>query len=175
MQQNTKLPSTLETRLAPCRARLPMPLQYTISQADHTLVVTAEGPVGREDMDRLRARLLDDDRIVPGTRMLFDTRHGESHLKFTDLKDIANRLKGLFDKGINKVAVVAESHFIYSLATTFGVFARYQPVQVKPFRKIDDAMIWLRANTRPTPVANPLPDLPEALVNAGKNPRIRKS
>ncbi len=162
------------SRRVPCRAGVPMPLSYTISQSDHTLVVTADGPVGRDDMDRLRARLLDDDRIVPGTRMLFDTRHGESHLKFTDLKDIANRLKGLFDKGVNKVAVVAESHFIYSLATTFGVFARYQPVQVKPFRKLDDAIIWLRTDTRPTPVANPLPDLPDAIINAGKSPRIPK-
>lgn len=109
------------------------------------LLVRASGDVRREDMDRLRARLLADDRIVPGTHMLFDTRGAISHLTFGDLKDIANRLKGIFDKGITTVAVVAESHLIYSLATTFGVFARYQPVQVKPFRKLEAATSWLRA------------------------------
>ena len=122
-----------------------MPLQYTVSTEEAMLLVRATGDVRRADMDQLRAKLLVDDRIIKGTRMLFDTRGAVSHLTFGDLKDIANRLKGIFDRGIATVAVVADSHLIYSLATTFGVFARYQPVQVKPFRKLEDAMSWLEA------------------------------
>ena len=120
-----------------------MPLQYSVCPEEQFLLVTASGDCRRGDMDDLRARLLADDRIVPGTKMLFDTRGAVSHLTFSDLKDIANRLKGIFDKGVTTVAVVATSHLIYSLATTFGVFARYQPVQVKPFRNIDEARAWL--------------------------------
>ena len=130
-----------------------MGLQYTVSSEQEMLLVSASGDVRRGDMDDLRARLLADVRIVPGTRMLFDTRGAISHLSFSDLKDIANRLKGIFDRGVTTVAVVAESHLIYSLATTFGVFARYQPVEVKPFRKIEDARAWLESKMESAPAA----------------------
>src|SRR5438105_1954138 len=72
-----------------------MGLQYTVSSEQEMLLVSASGDVRRGDMDDLRARLLADVRIVPGTRMLFDTRGAISHLSFSDLKDIANRLKGI--------------------------------------------------------------------------------
>jgi hypothetical protein len=121
-----------------------MPLSYTVEPEHRLLVVTAVGPVGRPDMDQLRAQLLADDRIVAGTRMLWETTQGQSRLSFVDLKDIAARLKGIFDKGISKVAIVATSHLIYSLATTFGVFARFEPVEVKPFRNLEDAKRWLK-------------------------------
>src|SRR5207237_10245943 len=130
-----------------------MGLQYIVSSEQQMLLVSGSGDVRRGDMDDLRARLLADVRIVPGTRMLFDTRGAISHLSFSDLKDIANRLKGIFDRGVTTVAVVAESHLIYSLATTFGAFARYQPVEVKPFRKIEDARAWLESKMESVPAA----------------------
>lgn len=120
-----------------------MPISYSVAPVHKIVLVTATGICGREDMDTLRARLLTDDRIVPGMRMLLEATEVESLFTFTDLQEIAARLEGLFSKGINRVAVVADSRFIYSIAKTFRVFADNQPVQVCAFRKLEEAEGWL--------------------------------
>ncbi len=120
-----------------------MPINYSISPAQNLVIVAATGVCTREDMDRLRAQLLADDRIAAGMKMLFETTEVDSRLSFTDLQEIAGRLGGIFGKGINKVAVVADSRFIYSMAKTFRVFAANQPVQMCPFRNLAEAVIWL--------------------------------
>jgi hypothetical protein len=109
------------------------------------ILVTATGTLARQDMDDLRAKLLSDERITGDMKLLFETKDADPRLTFSDLQEIAARLQGLFDKGINRVAVVADSTFTFSLATTFGVFAEREQVAVRPFRKVDDAVKCLRS------------------------------
>lgn len=122
-----------------------LPVKYAVSPATKLILVTATGVVAREDMDDLRTKILADDRITGDMKLLFETKEAVPRLTFSDLQEIAARLQGLFEKGISRVAVVADSTFTFSLATTFGVFAEREPVAVKPFRKVDDAVQWLRS------------------------------
>lgn len=126
-----------------------MPVSYTISTEEKLVLVTATGVVTREDMDQLRAQLLADPQLCPGTRLILEAVDVDSRLTFADLQVIAGRLNGIFDRGINKVAVVADSRYAYSLAKTFAVFAANEPVRMKPFRRREAALEWLRTGAAP--------------------------
>ena len=120
-----------------------MSLSYEVSAEKHLVIATASGQVSRTDFDQLRSSILADSRIGPGMALLFETEGAEPKLTFTDLNEIAGRLQQVFDKGISRIAIVAHSKFLYSLARTFGIFAAREPVRVKPFQKVEDAVNWL--------------------------------
>ena len=120
-----------------------MSLSYEVSPERNLVVATASGQVNRTDFDQLRSSILANDRIGPGMALLFDTDGAEPKLTFTDLNEIACRLQQVFDKGIVRIAIVARSKFLYSLARTFGIFAERERVRVKPFQKVEDANDWL--------------------------------
>ena len=126
-----------------------VPVSYTISTEEKLVSVTASGVVTREDMDQLRAQLLSDPQICPGTQLLLEASNVDSRLTFADLQVIAGRLDGIFSRGIGKVAVVADSRYAYSLAKTFAVFAANEPVRMKPFRKREPAIQWLQTGVAP--------------------------
>lgn len=120
-----------------------MSLSYEVSPEKHLVVATASGQIGRSDFDQMRASILADERIGPGMSLLFETDGAEPKLTFTDLNEIAGRLQQVFDKGICRIAIVAPSKFLFSLARTFGIFAAREPVRVRPFQKAEDARDWL--------------------------------
>ncbi|MDQ6716959.1 MAG: STAS/SEC14 domain-containing protein [Gemmatimonadota bacterium] len=122
-----------------------MSLSYQVSPEKHLVVAVASGQVSRADFDQMRSSILADERIGPGMALLFETDGAEPLLTFTDLNEIACRLEQVFDKGIGRIAIVASSKFLYSLARTFGVFAAKERVSVKPFERIEDAEDWLSA------------------------------
>lgn len=122
-----------------------MPVNYTISTEENLVLVTATGVVTRDHMDGLHHQMLADTRIEPGMRLIFEAGDADARLNFTDLQEIAERLSGIFDRGIGKVAVVADSNYVYSLAKTFAVFAANEPVRMKPFRKREEAIEWLNS------------------------------
>jgi hypothetical protein len=123
-----------------------VPIDYTLSTAEKLVLVNATGIVARDDMDRLRARLLNDGRIQPGMSMILETKQVDSRLTFTDLQEIAARLSGIFEKGIGRVAVVVDSRYAYSIAKSWSVFAANESVRMKPLRDRDDAVRWLASN-----------------------------
>lgn len=123
-----------------------VPIDYGVSSDEKLVLVNATGIVARDDMDRLRARLLSDGRIRPGMSMILEAKQVDSRLTFTDLQEIAGRLSGIFEKGIGRVAVVVDSRYAYSLAKTFSIFAANEPVRMKPFRDREDAERWLASN-----------------------------
>lgn len=122
-----------------------VPVNYSISTEERLVLVIATGIVTREDMDGLHHQVLADAQIEPGMRLVFEAGDADSQLTFTDLQEIAARLSGIFDRGIGKVAVVADSSYVYSLAKTFAVFAANEPVRMKPFRHREEAMEWLNS------------------------------
>jgi hypothetical protein len=126
-----------------------VPVKYTISTKEMLVHVNATGVVAREDMDELRARLLSDPGIRRGMHLILESSKVDSRLNFSDLQVIAGRLNGIFERGINKVAVVADSRYAYSLAKTFAVFAANQPVRMKPFRNREAALVWLKTDAEP--------------------------
>lgn len=122
-----------------------MALKYEVSPDNKLVTITASGALTRQDFDDLRSSLLTDERIGGEMALLLDADQADAQLTFTDLQEIAGRLQQIFDKGIGRVAIVARSTFVYSLAKTFGVFAATEPVRVKPFREVGEAVEWLQS------------------------------
>lgn len=120
-----------------------MPVNYSISNENDLILVTARGLVRRSDMDDLHYQILADPQIRPGMRMILEAASVDSQLSFSDLQEIALRLSEIFERGIGKVAVVADSTYVYSLAKTFAIFAANEPVRMKPFRRREEAIEWL--------------------------------
>lgn len=122
-----------------------MALKYEVSPERKLITVTAMGTVGRDDINDLQTSLLADNRILSEMGMLVDANGAEPHLSFTDLQEISKPLQQMFEKGIARMAIVAGSTFVYSLARTFGVFAERLPVRVRPFREVSHAVAWLES------------------------------
>jgi hypothetical protein len=120
-----------------------VPVNYAVSTEDNLVLVTARGLVTRADMDDLHYQVLADPQIRPGMRMILEAASVDSQLSFSDLQEIAGRLGEIFERGIGKVAVVADSTYVYSLAKTFAIFAANEPVRMKPFRGREEAIQWL--------------------------------
>lgn len=120
-----------------------MPVNYAISIDDNLILVRASGLVRRSDMDDVHHQVLADPQIRPGMRLILEAANVDSELSFSDLQEIARRLGEIFERGIGKVAVVADSTYVYSLAKTFAIFAANEPVRMKPFRLREDAIQWL--------------------------------
>jgi hypothetical protein len=114
-------------------------------------------------MDLLRAQLLSDPEIIAGMQLLLETFNVDSHLTFSDLQVIAGRLNGIFERGVSQVAVVVDSRYGYSLAKTFAVFAANAPVRMKPFRRRENALEWLKSGVYKTD--DPSGDEPQSVVD----------
>lgn len=122
-----------------------MAVRYEVSPETRLVTVTANGTVTREDVDNLHMSLLADDRISGEMSCLIDANSAEPKLTFTDLQEISGRLQQVVEKGIARLAIVARSTFVYSLAKTFGVFAEHQAMHVRPFRDVSEAVAWLKS------------------------------
>jgi hypothetical protein len=122
-----------------------VPLKYDVSPGKKLIVALATGIVTRDDCDAITIQILADKRVHAGINFLLETADVDSRLTFTDLKELAGNLQRLSEKGVARLALVAHSTFLYSLAKTFGVFASKEPVVVKPFRKVADAEKWLKS------------------------------
>jgi hypothetical protein len=114
-------------------------------------------------MDLLRAQLLSDPEICAGMQLLLEASNVDSRLTFADLQVIAGRLNGIFERGVTQVAVVVDSRYGYSLAKTFAVFAANAPVRMKPFRKRENALEWLRTGVYKSD--DPSGDEPQSVVD----------
>ena len=122
-----------------------MALSYEVSPEQRLIIVTEKGPYWREDVNNFQDKLLADNRIVSGMRMLVDANGAKPHLSFTDLQEVSRPLQQMFERGIVRMALVSRSTFVYSIGRTFGVFAELLPVQVKAFRDVSEAVAWLDA------------------------------
>src|SRR4051812_22535492 len=122
-----------------------MALDYEVSPDRKLITVSAKGPYSRQDVDNFQTRLLADKRIVRGTCILVDANGAKPHLSFTDLQEVSQPLKQMFEKGIVRMALVSSSTFVYSIGKTFSVFAERLPVKVKMFREVSEARAWLEA------------------------------
>jgi hypothetical protein len=122
-----------------------MALKYDVSRERKLITVTAKGVYSREDVDKFQLKLLADNRIVSGMSILVDANGAKPHLNFSDLQEVAKPLQQMFEKGIVRMALVADSTFVYSIGKTFSVFAERLPVKVKAFRDVSEAVAWLKS------------------------------
>ncbi len=123
----------------------PMPLSYVVSEAEQLVRVVASGSVTSDDLPRMTSSLIADRNILPGMRFLVEAANVDPDLTFTDLRNAANALRNLNDKGVADMAIVTDTAHLYALAQVFAVFAPASTVAVKVFRNGDEAMAWLKS------------------------------
>jgi hypothetical protein len=123
-----------------------MAITYTISREERRINAFATGITRVDDLRALIKSLLADPGFVPGMRGLYDARYAEPDITILELAEIAGQAKKLLDRGLGRIALVAESETTYRVAKTFSILARAIGIDVDVFRELAAAQAWLAAD-----------------------------
>jgi hypothetical protein len=123
-----------------------MAITYTISREERRINAFATGITRVDDLRALIKSLLADPGFVPGMRGLYDARYAEPDITILELAEIAGQAKKLLDRGLGRIALVAESETTYRVAKTFSILARAIGIDVDVFRELAAAQAWLDAD-----------------------------
>jgi hypothetical protein len=120
-----------------------MAITYTISREEHLIKAFATGITRADDLHGLINSLLADPKMGPGLRGLYDARYAEPDITIMQIAEVAGRVRELQNRGLERVAVVAQSETTYRVAKTFSILARAIGIDVDVFREIAPAQAWL--------------------------------
>jgi hypothetical protein len=120
-----------------------MAITYTISPEEHLIKAFATGITRVDDLHGLINSLLADPKMGPGLRGLYDARYAEPDITIMQIAEVAGRVRELQNRGLERVAVVAQSETTYRVAKTFSILARAIGIDVNVFREIAPAQAWL--------------------------------
>jgi hypothetical protein len=120
-----------------------MAIAYKIFRNERLIRVSATGIVHSKDMDDFVDALLADPALEPRLRLLYDARYSEPDIPILQLAEIAGRLQRLMDRGVLRVAMVAESKTATRMAKTFAVLARALGSDIEVFTQLHAAEAWL--------------------------------
>lgn len=135
-----------------------MPITYTIAREQRRIDVSATGITRADDLHGLIRSLLADPAFVPRLRALYDARYAEPDITIMQLAEIAGEVRQLLNRGLGRVAIVAESQNTYRVAKTFTVLARAIGINVDVFMELPPAEAWLSEdNDFPDTDEMPLP------------------
>jgi hypothetical protein len=87
--------------------------------------------------------MLADPGLVPGLRALYDARYAEPDITIMQLAEVAGEARQLLNRGLGRIAIVAQSQTTFRVAKTFTVLARAIGIDVDVFRELDEAEEWL--------------------------------
>ena len=105
-----------------------MAITYKIFPNERLIRVSATAIVRAKDMDDFVDALQADPALEPRLRILYDARYSEPDIPILRLAEVAGRLQRLMDRGVLRIAMVAESKTTLRMAKTFAVLARALPV-----------------------------------------------
>jgi hypothetical protein len=120
-----------------------MAITYTISREDRLITSFATGIVRASDLHGLIKSILSDPSFVPGLRGLFDARYAEPDITVMQIAEVAGEVRELQNRGLGRLAVVAESQTTYRVAKTFSIIARAIGIDVDVFKELAPAQSWL--------------------------------
>jgi hypothetical protein len=120
-----------------------MPITYKIDPEQRRITAFATGITRADDLHELIRSLLADPAFVPGLRALYDARYAEPDITIMQLAEVAGEVRQLLQRGLGRIAIVAESETTYRVAKTFTVLARAIAIDVDVFRELSDAEGWL--------------------------------
>ena len=124
-----------------------MGITYTISREQRLIRALATGIIRAEDLHGLINSLLADANLTPGIRGLYDSRLAEPDVTVLQLAEIAVEVKKLLDRGLGRIALVAQSQTTYRVEKTFSILARAVGVDVDVFWELEAAEAWLGLST----------------------------
>ncbi|HEX7595829.1 MAG TPA: STAS/SEC14 domain-containing protein [Gemmatimonadaceae bacterium] len=135
-----------------------MAITYKIFRNERLIRVSATGIVRARDMDAFVDALHADPALEPRLRLLYDTRYSEPDIAILQLAEVAGRVRRLMDRGVIRIAMVAESKTSLRMAKTFAVLARALGTDVEVFTDLHSAEAWLHdANASSDTEETPLP------------------
>ncbi|MFL5529994.1 MAG: STAS/SEC14 domain-containing protein [Gemmatimonadaceae bacterium] len=120
-----------------------MPITYAISPDGRFIRAHATGVISAPDLHQLVDSLLADPGLGPGMRGLYDSRYAEPDITILQLAEVANRVREVINRGLERIAIVAQSQTTYRVAKTFSVLARAIGIDVDVFQDLAAAETWL--------------------------------
>ena len=120
-----------------------MPTTYTIDREQRRINAFATGIVRAEDLNGLVRSLLADPELVPGLRGLYDSSYAEPDITILQLAEVAGEVRQLLNRGLGRIAIVAQLVTTYRVAKTFTVLARAIGIDVDIFTELAEAEAWL--------------------------------
>ena len=120
-----------------------MPITYTIDREQRRINAVATGIIQADDLHDLVRSLLADPGLVPGLRGLYNSSYAEPDITIMQLAEIAGEVRQLLNRGLGRIAIVAQSVTTYRVAKTFTVLARAIGIDVDIFTGLDEAETWL--------------------------------
>lgn len=123
-----------------------MPITYTIDREQRRIKAFATGVISADDLHGLVRSLLADSGFVPGLRGLYDSSAAEPDISVLQLAEIAGEVRQLLNRGLGRIAIVAQSPATYRVAKTFTVLARAIGIDVDVFTELAAAEEWLAEN-----------------------------
>jgi hypothetical protein len=135
-----------------------MAITYKIFHNERLIRVSATGIVRARDMDDFVDALHKDPGLEPRLRLLYDARYSEPDIPILRLAEVAGRVQRLKDRGVIRMAMVAESKTTIRMAKTFAVLARALGTDIEVFTDLHAAEAWLHdANAGSDTQETPLP------------------
>ena len=120
-----------------------MPITYTIDGEQRRINAFATGIIRAEDLHGLVRSLLADPGLVPGHRGLYNSSYAEPDITILQLAEVAGEVRQLLNRGLGRIAIVAQSVTTYRVAKTFAVLARAIGINVDIFTELAEAEAWL--------------------------------
>jgi len=120
-----------------------MAITYTISPEERLIKVYASGIIRASDLHPFLDTLLADPGLVPGLRGLYDARFAEPDITILQLAEVAAKVRQLINRGLGRIAIVAQSQATYRVSKTFTVLARALGVDVDVFWELEEAEAFL--------------------------------
>jgi len=120
-----------------------MPITYTIDGEQRRINAFATGIIRAEDLHGLVRSLLADPGLVPGLRGLYNSSYAEPDITILQLAEVAGEVRQLLNRGLGRIAIVAQSVTTYRVAKTFAVLARAIGINVDIFTELAEAEAWL--------------------------------
>jgi hypothetical protein len=120
-----------------------MPITYTISRDERLIKASASGIIRAADLHRLIDAILVDPDLGPGLRGLYDSRFAEPDITILQLAEVAGKVLQVINRGLGRIAIVAQSTATLRVSRTFAVLARAVGIDVEVFTKLRAAEAWL--------------------------------
>ena len=119
-----------------------MPVSYTV-EPPSLFLVHASGKVTHAEAASVLGEIGEDERLMPGARMLIDGREVTGTPVRLELRQIARQMAELKDFGLETTVIVTNQGFVYGVARMFAMFAEIFGYRVGVCLTIDDAFEWL--------------------------------
>lgn len=126
-----------------------MPITYTIAREQRRVNAVATGTIRAEDLHGLIRSLIANPQLVPGMRALYDASTAEPDITVLQLAEVAGAVRELLNRGLGRIAIVAQSQATYRVAKTFTILARAIGIDVDVFEDLPEAEAWLNENDGP--------------------------